>query len=88
MGVHLSGDGKVGGGDPDNGGIHLEMLEHGHTVHHYVITVITVLGVGKVTRGAGGDAVVGAGRDLSGRGKGSVSGSGGKGWGIKVTDGA
>ena len=37
--VHLSDNVRVGGGVPDDGGIHLAMQEHGHTVHFYAITV-------------------------------------------------
>ena len=58
MELHLSGNGKEGGGVPDDGGIHLETQEHGHKVHFYAITVRPVWGSGKGTGGAGGDAVV------------------------------
>ena len=39
MYIHLSGDGKGGGGVLDNGGIHPAAPEHGCTVHRYKITV-------------------------------------------------
>ena len=37
--IHLSGNGKGGGGVLYNGGIHPASLEHDRTVHRYAITV-------------------------------------------------
>ena len=39
MYIHLSGDGKGGGGVLDNGGIHQAAPEHGRTVDRCAITV-------------------------------------------------
>ena len=87
MGVHLCGGGKGGGGVPEDGGIHSEMIEHGRTTYRYAITGRPVLGVGKGVGGAFGYAVVVEGGYQSGGGKGrGGSGSGrGKGWGRTVT---
>ena len=40
--IHIGGDGKLGGGVLDDGGINQAEPEHGHTVHRYKITVRTV----------------------------------------------
>ena len=37
--IHLGGDGKGGGGFPDNGGICVAVPEHSRTVYCYKITV-------------------------------------------------
>ena len=37
--THLGGEGKGGGGVLEDVVIHPEVPEHGHTVHHYAITV-------------------------------------------------
>ena len=42
MEIHIGGDGKLGGGVLDDGGINQAEPEHGHTVHRYKITVRTV----------------------------------------------
>ena len=65
--IHLGGDVTWGGGVLDDGGIHQEEPEHGSTVHLYTITDRPVWGVGKGTRGASRDAVVGtSGLDMEG----------------------
>ena len=59
--IHLSGDGKGGGGILDDGGVYQGAAEHGRTVHPYTITVRPVCGVLKVSGGASRDVVVGIG---------------------------
>ena len=61
MELNIGGDSKEGGGVIDNGGKHQAAPEHGCTVHRYAITVRPVRGVGKGTRGASRDAMVGTG---------------------------
>ena len=85
MGVQLGGDGKGVGGFPDDGELHMTFPEHGCTVHRYAITGIPVLGLGKGTMVASGDAMVVTGENQSDRVK--VSGSGGKDWGRRLTEG-
>ena len=83
--VHIGGNGKGGGGVPDDGELHMTLPEHGCTIHRYAITGIPVLGLGNGTMVASGDAVVVTGRNQSDRFK--VSGSGGKDWGRRLTEG-
>ena len=91
MGVHLGGDGKGEDEFWDNGGVHLEKSEHSCAVHFYSISSGLMWGDWENTGSAGGDAMVRAGGNWSGGGKGDISGNGGGGGGQRrdgrVTEG-
>ena len=61
--IHIGGYGTRGGRVLDYGKIQQAAPEHGHTVHHYEITVRPLLGFRKGIGGASRDEVVGTGGD-------------------------